>query len=121
MTRCAVCDADVTHEVVGGMNIDVELDGYGENEVYICAACTEKIKEKVWAEMSNTVLIDGKAVPPGIYTCVLAGNVGWRVIITESDIIPDEDSDDMVAFIEALTLAVEGVLYQHKPLRGVKL
>ena len=121
MRMCGVCDADVTYEVVGGMTVDVELDGWGDNEVYICSTCSEKIREQVWAELSNTVLIDGKAVEPGIYTCIWAGNQEWRVIQTKSDIIPDEDSDDMLAFMEVLALAIEGVLKQHEESKPMEL
>ena len=112
MKRCKICEAIIEDEEF--IAVDVDLDGWGENEAYICSTCSEEVTNKVMANISNTVLIDGKAVQPGIYTCVWAGNVGWRVIITESDIIPDEDSDDMVAFLEVLALAVEGALDQHE-------
>ena len=112
MKRCKICEAIIEDEEF--IAVDVDIDGFGENEVDICSSCSEIVTNKVMANISNTVLIDGKAVEPGIYTCVWAGNVGWRVIITESDIIPDEDSDDMVAFLEVLALAIEGVLDQHE-------
>ena len=61
-------------------------------------------------DISNTVLIDGKAVKPGVYTCVWAGNQEWRVIITESDDIPDENAPAMESFLRELAVAVESVL-----------
>ena len=111
MKRCKICEAIIEDEEF--IAVDVDLDGWGENEAYICSTCSEEVTNKVMSNISNTVLIDGKAVPPGIYTCVWAGNKEWRVIGTPSDIIPDENSSDMVAFMEALTLAIEGVLDQH--------
>jgi len=121
MRMCGVCDADVTYEVVGGMTVDVELDGWGDNEVYICSTCSEKIREQVWAELSNTVVIGGKGVDPGIFTCIWAGNQEWRVIQTKSDIIPDENTSDMSAFMEVLALAIEGVLEQHEESKPMEL
>ena len=102
MKRCKICEAIIEDEEF--IAVDVDLDGWGENEAYICSTCSEEVTNKVMANISNTVLIDEIHIQ----------NVGWRVIITESDIIPDEDSDDMVAFLEVLAFAVEGALDQHE-------
>jgi len=112
MKRCKICEAIIEDEEF--IAVDVDLDGWGENEAYICSTCSEEVTNKVMANISNTVLIDGKAVQPGIYTCIWAGNQEWRVIITESDIIPDENTSDMSAFMEIISLAIEGVLEQHE-------
>ena len=121
MERCAVCDTIVTDEE-GCVSVEVPMDGWMcDIEVFICNDCIKKIREKTWDDISNTVIIDGKAVEPGIYTCIWAGNQEWRVIQTESDIIPDENTCDMSALMEVLSLAIEGVLEQHKESKPMEL
>ena len=115
MKRCAVCDVIIMDEDDDFMVLEVPIAEDDYRNVYICSDCANIIADEKYCDgLSNTVLIDGKAVEPGIYTCIWAGNREWRVIITESDIIPDEDSDDMVALLEVLAFAVEGVLDQHE-------
>ena len=109
MEWCKICDSKIDDEDTDILTIECL-----HSKTAICSACSEKIREQVWAELSNTVLMDGKAVDPGIYTCIWAGNQEWIVIQTKSDIIPDEKSSDMVAFMEVLALAIEGVLEQHE-------
>ena len=66
------------------------------------------MENPVLIDMVYTVLIEGGAVNPGVYTCIWNGDLngdGWEVIITECDI-----PDDTLDLIRELAIAIEGVV-----------
>jgi len=60
------------------------------------------------SKMTNVLLIDGKILNTGVYTCIWNGEL-WKVIITEHE-MPENDSVEELDLVNALALAVEGAL-----------